>query len=359
MSGRDILLTGGTGFLGSVLVEELARAGWRVRVLARKTSERAALAAHVAGFHDFDLGDPASVQRAFEEARRAVGDRPLDTIHNAALISYRSRDRELLRQVNVEGTRHVLAAARRVGIARLLHVSSVVAVGSARRGEVLDEDARFDLAGCGVGYVETKRAAEELVLAEARALDVVVVNPSGIFGAVGRASNTARFLRALQRGTLGPLAPPGGMDVVGVEDVARGIALALERGARGHRYILTESHLSHFALFRLAALELGVRGPLAPCPARFWPAVVASARALDRFLPLTTTPPEALMMLGRTMRFSSSRACAELGWRPAPFLEVLRKTIAHLIASGWLRPVKEPSSVRKSRAESGRSPPGP
>jgi dihydroflavonol-4-reductase len=344
MNGRDVLVTGGTGFLGTTLVPVLARAGWSVHVLARARADRSAIAAHAASFHAVDLCEDASVGRAFDAVRREVGERPLHAVHSAALISYRSRDRELLRRVNVGGTQLVLAAARRTGIERLVHVSSVVAVGSARPGEVLDEDSPNDLAGCGVGYVETKRAAEDLVLAEARALDVVVVNPSGIFGPVGRESNTARFLRALQRGTLGPLAPPGGMDVVGVGDVARGIVLALERGARGRRYILTESHYSHLALFRLAARVLGVRGPLAACPASLWPAILSGARFIDRIVPLETTPPEALAMLGRTMRFSSSRARAELGWRPAPFREVLRETIDHLVATGWLRAVRSARS---------------
>ncbi len=336
----DVLVTGGTGFLGTVLVRELAGAGWRVHVLARATSDRTALVPRPASFHECDLCDEGSVSRAFDAVRAAVGPGPLHAVHGAALISYRTRDLARMQVVNVEGTRRVLAAARRTGVSRLLHVSSVVAVGSARDGEVLDEDSPFDLAEADVGYVRTKRLAEELVLASGGELDVVVVNPSGIFGAVGRESNTARFLRALQLGRLGPLAPPGGMDVVGVEDVARGVLAALEKGARGRRYILSESHHSHFRLFRLAARELGVRGPIAAFPAAGWPAVVRAARVLDRAFPLSLTTPESLLMLGRTMRCSSSRARAELGWRTTPFETVLRDTIGHLVARGWLAPIR-------------------
>ena len=103
----------------------------------------------------------------------------------------------LQREVNVEGTRHVLRAARRAGVTRAVHVSSVVAVGFSERGETLDEDAPWNGAKLGIDYVTTKRAAEELALAVADELDLCIVNPGAIFGPSPRPANTARFLRKI------------------------------------------------------------------------------------------------------------------------------------------------------------------
>ena len=89
-------------------------------------------------------------------------------------------------------------------------------------------------------------------------------------------SNTTRFLRHVQRGTLGPFAPPGSLSVVGVADVARGIRLALERGRHGRRYLLCESNLTLRELQTRAARVLGVRPPLASVPPWLWRGVVGA-----------------------------------------------------------------------------------
>jgi dihydroflavonol-4-reductase len=257
-------------------------------------------------------------------------------VHGAALISYKTADHDLAVAVNVEGTRHLLAAARTSGAARIVHVSSVVAVGACERDEVMDESTPFNLSECGVDYVTTKRAAEELVLSQAGDLDVVVVNPGAIFGAVERRSNTARFIRRVAQGK-GPLvAPPGMIGVLGVDDAADGVIQALDRGRRGERYLLVESSIRSADLFRSIAQKLGQRGPLMVVPRIAWPALVLAARAWDKLKPIDLAPPQGLVMLGRDLRFDSKKAREELGWTPRPFDEVLTGTIASLEQRGLL-----------------------
>jgi dihydroflavonol-4-reductase len=328
------LVTGATGFVGAALARDLAQRGHAVHALARASSDRSALSGVDVRWHAGDLEDAASVERAVA-AVCAAGERPW-IAHSAAVISYRTRDTELQRRVNVEGTRALLDACRRHPVGRVLHISSVVAVGHARPGELLDEDAPFNGAELGSDYVDTKRAAEELALRAAAELDLVVVNPGAIFGPNPRGGNTGRFLRELARGAVGPFAPPGSLSVVGVGDVAHGCVLALERGARGRRYLLVESAHTALEAFRVAARLLGVRAPRWTVPPPLWRPVVLAAGAADALRPTEVFTPHAMRLLGVHFRFHAERARAELGWRPRPFEEVLRATIDELHSRGAL-----------------------
>lgn len=332
-----VLVTGATGFLGRAVTRSLAEAGHAVHAIARPESDRAQLAGLAVRWHEGDVTDPDSLVAA----ARAVGAGGL-LVHGAAAIGYRTGDAELQRAVNLEGTRKVLDAAASAGLARAVHVSSIVAVARAVGDEAVDERSEWNAASLG-DYAVTKRAAEEEALARTD-LEVSAVCPGAIFGPDPRA-NTSRFLLRLAAGRL-PVVGPGGLSVVGVEDVARGVLLALERGEAGRRYLLVERYLPLRALCRMAATELatmdrGVRVPLA-APDWLWPAVVGVARLADRVRPLEEATPQALAMLGARWRARADRARAELGWRPQPFEEVLRATLEELLA---------PAAVTAARRE--------
>jgi dihydroflavonol-4-reductase len=336
VSARVVLVTGATGFLCSEVASQLVARGDEVHALARAGSNRGVV--HGAGvrWHDGDLTDRAALERMARdvEARARELGRTWDLIHGAALISYKTRDRDAARAANVEGTRHVLAAAEAHGVARVVHVSSVVTVAACKGDEVLDETAQFNLHDCGVDYVTTKRAAEEIALEASKKLDLVVVNPGAIFGPAQRKSNTARFIRRVAQGKSPLVAPPGTIGVLGVQDAATGTILALDRGRRGERYLLVESWISSLELFRRIASILDRRGPLVAIPKFLWPALVLGARAWDRVAPIDVAPPQGLVMLGRNLRFDAAKARRELGWSPRPFDEVLRGTIESLRERG-------------------------
>jgi dihydroflavonol-4-reductase len=330
-----VFVTGLTGFIGSALAPALARRGWAVHALARAGSDRGAVGSADVAWHAGELGDSGALERALQAARRAAGTAPLDAIHNAALISYRTRDARLHREVNVEGTRRILDALAAAGVRRAVHVSSIVAVGHARSAaESLDEDAPFNSAPLGCDYVDTKRAAEELALAACDRIDLSVVNPGAVFGPSPRPSNSTRFLARIAAGRGPPLAPPGSSAVVGVRDVAEGICLALERGRRGRRYVLVERNLTYLELLRQVAGAFGVRGPLRATPRWLWSLVVLGGRAVDRAVPLELVPPQGLKLLGVHYRFDAARARRELGWAPQPFDDVLSETVESLRRRG-------------------------
>jgi len=334
MSDRPpVLVTGGTGFLGSTLVRELIDSGHEVHVVARGSSRREMLEGLRVHWHTADLLDSPALEAAF----RAVSGRGAWVVHAAGLISYRSRDRELSSIVNVEGTRNVLTACRRNGAARVCYVSSVVAVGQAGNSTAqLDETATYHGDRLGCAYVSTKRRAEELVLDARRDLDVVVVNPGAIFGAALEPSNTTRFLAHVAGLRFSTPAPPGSLAVVGVGDVARGIRLALDRGRRGKRYLLTESNWTLAELMAFVLRGLGRTSAPLVIPSVLWRGVVLAAAGIDRVRPLKVATPQTLRLLGEHHRFDSSLARTELGWNPRPFPEVLEDTLSWMRAKGIL-----------------------
>jgi dihydroflavonol-4-reductase len=337
--GAAVLVTGGTGFVGSALVRRLADAGDSVHVLARASSRREHLAGVPLVWHEGDLLDRSAVGRAVGALADAARTRgcAAQVVHSAALISYRSSDRSRSHDVNVIGTEHVLEACRAHGVDRLCFVSSVVAVGGAPDARAtVDEDAPFRDHRLGVAYVSTKRAAEELVLSANGRPEVVVVNPGAVFGPSPEPTNTTRFLLSVAGGPLPPPAPPGSLSVVGVDDVAEGIRLALARGRPGRRYLLSESSWRLRDLMALVQGELGGRRPWASVPAPLWRLVVAGARLVDRVRPLRVASPQALRLLGVHYRFDTRRAREELGWEPSPFPEVLRTTLTWMRTEGLL-----------------------
>jgi dihydroflavonol-4-reductase len=338
-----ILVTGATGFLGREIVRQLLSEAERtprrdVHVLARSTSDRSALLGLAVTWHEGDLCDARSIDAAVFAAVRSASaaGRVAHVVHCGALISYRTADGARARAVNVEGTRALLESARRHGVGRFVFVSSVVTVGHTLRGAILDERAAFNNAGLRVDYVDTKRAAEELVLAAAPELDVVVVNPGVIFGPVDRISNTVRFIREIAVGRTPLAAPPGRISVVGVHDTACGTLLALERGRRGERYLLVESHLGTIELLNEIARRLDARPVRVRIARPIWSLLSACASAVDRIAPIEKLPPQALRTLGVDLCFDAAKARRELGWNPRPFSDVLGETIEHLRSLGLL-----------------------
>ena len=338
-----LLLTGATGFVGRALIGLLVEEGYEVHGLAR-TSPARALARAPVTWHEGDLTDPTRVDEVCARVAgraRELGSAEAALVHAAAVLGYREQDRAIQRAVNVEGTRTLLAAARRHGLGPGVHVSSVVTVAHSPDGSLRDEYAEWNGADLDVEYVTTKRAAETIALGFAGALGLRIVNPGVVFGPGGESANSSRFLTAFAQGRLGPFAPPGGISVVGVEDVARGVLLALRRGSPGRRYLLVESYLSFHDLFRAAARALALLGerarePRLTFPAPLWPAVVAVSRRLQRYRNLEQATPQALAMLGCRWRLSGERARRELGWQPAPFEDVLLETLRALTRSGAL-----------------------
>ncbi len=240
----NILVTGGNGFIGSVLVRQLNAAGHRVRCLLRPTSNTNRIDDVPVERFTGDVRDAACLRQAVA-GQQAV-------IHLAGLSSWDLIDSPAMGETCEGGTANVLAAARAAGGVRVVYVSSVLAVGSRPNPEPVDETNPFELfADKTVTHCHHKYRAEELCRqAAATGQEVVIVNPTEVYGPndVGRitAGNLIDFAHSNP-----VLVCRGGTSVVHIEDVARGMLAAVERGRSGERYILGGENITHRQLAEL------------------------------------------------------------------------------------------------------------
>jgi dihydroflavonol-4-reductase len=327
------LLTGGAGLVGSHVARLLVARGDRVRLTVRERTRRENL--------DFeyeavtcDILDRRAVRRALRGVDRVF--------HVAGLTSLRATPEELFR-INVEGTRIVLEEALRAGVQRVVHTSSVAAIGPAPRGTVADERQIFSQGGYGIPYVDSKREAEaEAMRLAAKGLPVVIVNPAFVFGAgdVNR-SSTELVRRFLRRGL--PAYVDGALNVVDVEDVARGHLLADERGTVGERYILGNRNFTLDRLFADLARLSGVEAPALKLPLNAALALARVAEEMPGKPPITTVEVRAGSLW---WAYRSAKAKRELGYAPAHHEDTLVSTIewyreheARLSAPGARQPL--------------------
>lgn len=319
-----VLVTGATGFLGSWLTRRLVADGCDVRILSRSGLGGDDLAGLPLDVAAGDVTDPASLARACSD---------VDSVfHLAGLIAYSRRRRAEMERVNVDGTANVIAACRSTGVRRLVHASSVVAVGASFDGLPLDEDSPYTVGRLNLGYFQTKHRAEELVRAAVQAgdVDAVMVNPSTVYGA-GDARKGSRGLQVkVARGRF-PFYPPGGASVVAVEDVIDAMIAAWRRGRPGERYILCGENLLLRDIFAIIAREAGVRPPSIPLPRA---AIFALGRMGDCLETVGLKGPlnsETAWMAVLYHWFDAGKAIRELGFRPRPAAEALAASV------GWMK----------------------
>ena len=320
------VVTGATGFVGSVLVRQLLEAGEAVRVLRRPTSsldllgDAAAHVEHVLG----DVTDPEAVARAVAGAETVY--------HVAGVVAFGRRARPRLRAVNVEGTATVVNAALAAGVGRLVHTSSIAALGRPPRAGVLDETAVWTRSPLNTAYALSKRDAEREVLrGVAEGLDAVVASPALVFGPGRTGEGTTAVAERLAAGRL-PLAPPGATAVVDVEDVAAGLRAACVRGATGERYLLAAENLAWTEILATLADALGVPTPTRTAP----PWLLAAGGALgEAWAAVSRSQPgltrETARQAAATVRYDGSRAERELGVVYRPFAETAQR-IARALA---------------------------
>ncbi len=326
MSSPPTLVTGATGFVGSAVARTLLARGHTLRLLVRPGSDRSNIADLPAELALGDLTDPASLARAAEGCRYLF--------HVAADYRLWVPDPDRMMQANVAGTRALLLAAQAQGVERIVYCSSVAALGLVGDGTIADETTEVHPEKIVGHYKQSKYHAEQAVLALVRdhAMPVVIVNPSTPVGPRDiKPTPTGKMIRDAATGRM-PAYVETGLNIVHVDDVAEGHALALERGVVGEKYILGGEDFSLGALFAAVARAAGrtpprVRLPIAP----LYPLALA-CEALARFGIEPVVTRETLAMARKKMFFSSAKARAKLGYAPRPAVQAIEDAVAWFAA---------------------------
>ena len=329
-----VLLTGGTGFLGRRIAAELAPRH-ELRLLVRPGSSRERFPAGVE-FAAGDVTDWASLDRAMEGMDAVV--------HAAALVKILAPSEQFDR-INIGGLENVLGAAENAGLRRIVHVSSFMALGPTEKGSggELDESADVGERTWINDYERTKATADRRARqAIASGAPLVVVYPGVIYGAgeLTEGNIVVRHILDLIHRRLPALLgkPERRWNYVHVEDVARGVALALEKAETGKRYVLGGENVRQDRFYELVGKATGAKIPSMRMPdavAKMSGAMMKGWAKLTGGSPKLT--PDLVEVYRHDWAYRSNRAEAELGYTWRPLEQGLAETVVWLKESGAWR----------------------
>jgi len=312
------LVTGGTGFVGSAVVRALLQEGVTVCCLVRASSDLRNLAGLDVTLVQGDLADKVSLRQAM------VGCQQL--YHVAAFYSTRPEDAQRMFQVNVDGTRHVLSLAAEMGLGRIVYTSTIGVIGRPVDDRLPTEEDLFANWDNASPYARSKLQAEGVALESAgQGLPVVLVNPCAPVGrGYIKPSSTGERIIAYLQGRV-PSFVSGGINFVGVEDVARGHLLAAERGRVGERYILGHAQ-GNLMLQDFYALMEQVSG-IAPPQVAGQGALVRWRSRLRRLIANDRRSQQPADYRPSALTANPARAIAELGLPQTPLEVPFRQAV--------------------------------
>ena len=304
-----VFITGGTGLIGRFLTDQLLAENHEVVALCRKLPEGSNGISWVEG----DITDPLSLASAMMGAEVVV--------HAAAVVSFQPGEEQLLERVNVEGTSNVVNTCLKLGIPRLVHMSSVSALGRYTGSREIDEQAPWD--GGRSPYGKTKYRAElEVFRGQEEGLQVAIANPTVVLAPGELHRSTGRLFRYALDGR--PFYTDGLAGCVDVRDVARVIALMVAGKGTGQRYLLNGEMIGWRELFSGLAMRFGTRPPWIRIP----PRALAVAAAIEKVRSLITgqeplVTADAVRLASEPHRYDASKSVAELGFTYTPLEETL------------------------------------
>ena len=330
MNNELTLVTGGTGFLGSLLVKKLVAAGEKVRVIHRANSDLSVLSDvnDKIEFVEADILDIPSLEKAFAGVTKIY--------HSAALISYDASERDLLFKINVEGTANVVNIALYHQVKRLLFVSSIAAIGGLP-DTIIDETAKWEKNPYETQYGISKKLAEhEVFRGIAEGLDAVIVNPGVILGpGFWEQKNAAKLFIAVEKGF--PFFTNGTNGYVDVEDVVNISIQLMNSDIKEERFILISENVSLKKIISTVATLLNkkppsieIRGFLAktlPVADWFWSKIKHKKRSLTA---------ENLMVSLQNFQYDNHKIKKAIGFQFKPVDETLKK-----IADAYLQYKKQ------------------
>jgi dihydroflavonol-4-reductase len=322
MDSAQVLVTGGTGFIGRHVVKLLLERGNRVRLLVRDLEKARSLFHEDAELIQGDIRDSRTVLRAIRGAESVY--------HAAGLYAFGLGHKKALYETNVSGTENVLRAASEAGARRVVHVSSAGVLAAAGRKMNEKDFPAAPRRGCF--YKGSKWEAEQAALAWARrGLPVVITSPTCPIGAGDEGPTpTGRIILDFLRRKF-PFSTRTGLNFIDVHDAAAGILAAHDRGAAGERYILGHHNVWLTEFLSLLGKETRLPAPKTELP--WWVIALAGASCeAGASLGLPAARQlcwETAVQSGRIQFFDISHTRAKLGWSPHhPLQESVRRAVA-------------------------------
>lgn len=323
------LVTGAAGFMGSSIVRELIQKGQEVKAFVRKTSDLRNLDGLDIEIVYGDIRDPDSMKSALKGC---------DTLYyTAAFFAHWTPDTKLPYAVNVEGTKTSMQAALDAGIDKVVYTSTNNALGA--HGVVpADESAEFNHWKSGDHYSISKYLAEvEAMKFVSKGLPIVIVNPTLVIGIRDvKPTPSGQMIIDVASGQM-PGYIEGGINVIDVEDVAKGHILAAEKGRIGERYLLGNENLTVSEYFNLIAEVAGTKPPRLKIPYHL---AVAVGYLFEFGAFLTKKPPVVTaseVRIGKAQEwYDCSKAVQELGLPQTPVRESIRKALHWFAENGYL-----------------------
>lgn len=317
------LVTGACGFVGSAVTRVLIEAGHEVRVLVRPTSDQRNLQGLTVDIAQGDLRDISTLKRALTGCTALF--------HVAADYRLWAPRPVELYESNVRGTLNVMRAALECGVERIVYTSSVATLGIARNGRPAEEETPVRLADMIGHYKRSKFLAEEEVkrLVREQELPAVIVNPSTPIGPRDlKPTPTGRMVRDAACGRM-PAYVDTGLNLVHVDDVARGHRLAYEQGKIGERYILGGENMPLRAILEEIARLTGRRPPRWRLPHGL---ILPVAYLSEAWAYISRGGEPRVTVTGvrlakKHMYFSSDKARRELGYTTRRAREALREAV--------------------------------
>jgi len=325
-----ILVTGGSGYIGSAIVRELVTGKDKVKVLVRKTDDLCNIEGLGLELVYGDITDFHSIKEALKGCDRVF--------HLAAIYAIWLPDPKMMYWVNVQGTKNVLEACLQKKIKKVVYTSSVAALGAHGKERPADESAQFNLWHTKDHYYLSKFRAEQTVLDYSRrGLPVVIVNPTNPCGPRDMMPTpNGQLIINIIKGKL-PGYVDGGINVSDIDDTAKGHVLAMEKGKPGEKYILGNTHVSVKEYFDMIAQVGGGKSPSIKIPRAV---AVVSGYLYQLLAEITRKPPvttAAWVRVGSEYSFwDSSKAVEELGMPQTPIRESIQNAIDWFKENGYL-----------------------
>ena len=325
-----VFVTGATGFIGATIARELLKDGFEVRVLARPDSDRRNLAGLDVEVHEGDLRDQRSLERGLAGC---------DTLYHAA-ADYRlwTRRPAEMYDINVAGTRNILEAALKCNVSRVVYTSSVGTLGNPGDGTPGTELTPVGLPDMVGHYKKSKFFAErEAETFMQRGLPLVIVNPSTPVGAFDiKPTPTGKIIVDFLNGKM-PAYLDTGLNIIDVEDCARGHILAATHGKVGHKYILGNRNLTLRQIFVMLEQLTGRPAPRIRLP--YTPILLAAC--MNEAISFCTgkeplIPLAGVRMAGKFMFFDSAKAVRELGLPQRPVEDALLTAVEWFAKNGYV-----------------------